>query len=91
MMFMKFVIASLGGLAGHQSRRFTRNMEPGWRNLIEHAIGGALLLPFVLLFMEKDEVDQREKTALAYVAALFGVGSGVALGWVLDSLAWRNE
>lgn len=89
-MINKILIATLGGLAGHQSRRFTRHMEPGWRNLIEHAVGGALLLPFLLMFIDNDE-HHREKTTLAYLAALFSVGAGVALGWILDSLSWNGE
>jgi len=90
-MITKILIASLGGLAGHQSRRFTRNMEPGWRNLIEHAVGGALLMPFVVLFLDTDDKTQNERVTFAYVTALFSVGAGVALGWIIDSLSWSGN
>lgn len=42
--------AVLAGLAGHQARRFTRELAYGWANLVENMISVALLLPFLILF-----------------------------------------
>lgn len=92
MIFIYFLAAIGGGLAGHQTRRFTAHIENGWRNLVEHGIGGLLLYPFLLLMWVALGGDKKELPRLfsAYGAALLGVGAGVAAGWLMDNLEWRK-
>jgi hypothetical protein len=92
MIMVYFLASLLGGLAGHQSYRFTRNIESGWRNLAEHGIGGLLILPFLLVFWVALGGEKRDipRVFSAYCAALFGVGAGVAAGWMLDQVEWRQ-
>jgi len=91
MIFVYFVSALLGGLAGHQARRFTRNIESGWRNLAEHGIGGLLLAPFLLVMWVGLGGDKREIPRLfaAFGLSLLGVGAGVSAGWLMDNLGWK--
>jgi len=83
----------LGGLAGHQSRRFTQHIESGWRNLAEHGIGGILLVPFILLFWLANGGDVKDIPRLlaSVLMALLGVGAGVSVGWMMDQLMWRES
>lgn len=92
MIVVYFIASLLGGMAGHQSHRFTRNIESGWRNLADHGIGGLLLLPFILLFWLAlgGSVKDIPRVFSAYCGALFGVGAGVAAGWMLDQVEWRK-
>jgi len=91
MIFVYFITALAGGLAGHQSRRFTQHIESGWRNLAEHGIGGLLLAPFLLVMYVALGGDRRELPRLfaAFGLSLLGVGAGVSIGWLLDNVEWR--
>lgn len=91
--FELFFAAFLGGIAGHQTRRFTIHITSGWRNLTEHGIGVLLLMPFILLFWVAYGGQRKDLPRLVAVLTSAGlaVGGGVAAGWVLDSIAWRDE
>ncbi len=93
MIFVYFVSAMAGGLAGHQSRRFTQHIESGWRNLSEHGIGGLLLLPFLLMLWIGLGGDKKEipRLTAAFCMSLLGVGAGVSMGWLLDNMEWKEQ
>lgn len=93
MIFVIFITSLLGGIAGHQTRRLTRNIQGGWSNLVEHGIGGLLLLPFILLFWLAYGGEKKElpRVFAAVMGALLGVGAGVAAGYLADNLIWRQE
>ncbi len=84
-MILEAIVAILGGLAGHQSKRFTSELAPGWSNLTEHGIGVMLLFPFFLIFY-KGLGKSKRRVELAYLLAAVFVGTGVALGWFSDRL-----
>lgn len=91
-LILTFLAAILGGVAGHQTRHLTRNIQNGWRNLSEHGIGGLLLLPFILLFWLAYDGKKEDLPRLfaAVLASLLGVGAGVSVGYLLDNLSWKD-
>lgn len=93
MSFLILTVAFLGGLAGHQTHHFTRNIKNGWRNLAEHGIGGLLLLPFMLLFWPALGGNPKDIPRLLATCALslLGVGAGVSFGWLLDNVTWIQD
>ncbi len=42
-------------------------------------------------FTGYDNKEENERVTFAYVTALFSVGAGVALGWIIDSLSWSGN
>jgi len=81
------IIASIVcGLVAHQTRLVTYKMPNGWRNLVEHVIGVTAAYPSFLLFKRKLNGQGAEA---AYWLAYLGVGMGVALGWLIDTIQER--
>ncbi len=81
------VAGILAGIAGHQTRRYTKTMASGWSNLLEHGIVVALLFPFVLMFHNALKTQQEGmRLPIAYILASLFVGIGVAIGWFADGI-----
>lgn len=83
-----FLAAIIGGLLLHQTSSITRKMPKGWQELTGTAIGVQGTLPFFLLLLQRLGFgkDALFRIAVIYEAVYLCVGSGVALGWMLDGL-----
>ena len=84
----KFILSMLAGLTLHQTASITHKMPEGWEQLSGTAIGVIGAFPVVRMwykeFHEVKDLDTR--LSAGYLVGFLGVGSGVALGWLLDLL-----
>ena len=85
---IELLISTLGGFLLHQFARYTDRMPTGWRELSNYAIGIAGSLPFIGLFWWRldDVKDNRKRSFIAYLLGFLGIGSGVAIGWFMDTI-----
>lgn len=76
------------GLAMHQTASITQKMPKGWGYLAGLVIGvEGTLLAFDHLLKRFGVPDETRSRALAaYQIAFLCVGSGVAFGWLLDTI-----
>lgn len=86
-MIFDFLIDVFLGLVLHQSRHVTEKLPDGWRDLTDHAVGVVGTSPAYVFHWHrlKNVTDPFERGFLAFVLSFCGVGSGVALGWLLDT------
>lgn len=90
---------ALVGLVSHQSNpvieEWETRLKPAWTRTARYAIGGLTLVPVGRMFfkhlyrrnMEEDEAVDTFTVSL--IVALVSYGSGVAIGYMLDSLIER--
>lgn len=85
---IELLISIVGGLLLHQSKRIVDRMPGGWDRMSAYAIGYLGTLPFVSLFWRGlgDEIKPAKRGFAAYMLGGIGVGAGVALGWLIDTL-----
>lgn len=85
---LKFFISVLAGLALHQTASITHKMPEGWEQLSGTTIGVLGAFPIVRMWHKELHEIQNPDTRLAasYAVGFLGVGSGVALGWLLDNI-----
>jgi hypothetical protein len=76
------------GLAMHQTASITQKMPKGWGYLAGIVFGvEATILPFDHLLKRFGLPDDvRARAIAAYQLAFLCVGSGVAFGWILDTI-----
>lgn len=83
-MIIEFILSVVIGLVAHQSITVTARMPDGWRNIVEHAVGVTATYPAFVLFRRR--LKNGTGAEAAYWLAFLGVGIGVALGWLIDTL-----
>ena len=84
----KFALSILTGLGLHQTASITHKMPEGWEQLAGTTIGVLGAFPIVRMWhKELSDVENPDtRLTAAYLVGFLGVGSGVALGWLLDLL-----
>jgi TM2 domain-containing membrane protein YozV len=89
MRLLVYLIAgSLSGFGAH--RAYNPSLAMGSRSgtLLRYGIGGMLILPFLLLFVDlipaKKEDDAVMRAGIGYLIALGCVGVGVAAAHIID-------
>jgi hypothetical protein len=85
---IKFCFSMLAGLALHQTASITHKMPEGWEQLSGTTIGVLGAFPVIRMWHKEFHEIQNQDSRLtgAYLVGFLGVGSGVALGWLLDLL-----
>jgi len=88
-----FFFSMFCGVALHQTSSFTKKIDSGWQELTGTTIGVIGTLPLFSLWMRRLEGVQNPYTraTCAYLLAFLGVGSGVALGWLIDTIFKINR
>ena len=81
----ELVVSALGGFLAHQFRRVTERMPHGFRQLASYAIGVVFAFPFVCLFWKRLE-GNKHRSAIAYLLGFLGFGTGIAGGWMIDTI-----
>lgn len=84
----KFILSMLVGVGLHQTASITHKMPEGWEQLSGTTIGVLGSFPVVRMwYKELHEIKNDDtKFTAGYLIGFLGVGSGVALGWLLDLL-----
>lgn len=87
MIVLDLILSAVLGLALHQTRRYTEPLPHGWRDLTNYAVGVVGTGPAFLLWWLrlKDVSNPHNRAFLAFVLSFVGVGSGVAVAWMLDT------
>lgn len=82
-----FIIFGVG-FALHQTASITQKMPRGWGYLAGLVIGVEGTLPMFDLLLKSLGVsdDVRSRALAAYQIAFLCVGSGVAFGWLVDTI-----
>lgn len=85
-----FTMSILIGLALHQTSSLTQKMPVGWRELTGPAIGVIGSIPSFLLWLYGLDPMRRKNpytwSIAAYLISFLGVGVGVAIGWISDTI-----
>jgi hypothetical protein len=84
--------AVMGGLL-HQTRRYTNHLPYGWRELTNYTVGVAGTGPVFLLWWArlKDMTSLNNRAFLSYILSFIGVGSGVAIAWMIDTFQHEEK
>lgn len=85
-LLLKLISGVLGGIAAHQAYRPSFSMGDRTGALFRNAVGGMILLPFLLLLCEDFEEisNTRVRLMATYLVNLGSVGTGVFLGHLID-------
>lgn len=84
---IELAISFCGGFVAHQFRRVTERMPSGWGQLTSYTFGGITALPFMaMLFDRSGEPNPMRRFLAAYTMGFASFGSGVAAGWLVDSI-----
>ena len=75
------LVLFLFGYLGHQTKRYTRELQPGFASLTEHVIG-ALMIFAACQYYKK--VTKNESDVEIFFAAVTPMGLGVAAGYALE-------
>ena len=82
------ILIFAAGLAMHQTASITQKMPKGWGYLAGLAFGvEATIIPFDHLLKQFGVPDDtRSRAIAAFQIAFLCIGSGVAFGWLLDTI-----
>lgn len=84
------IISLVGGFLLHKTRRITERMPMGWSELTSYAVGIIGVLPLFVLFGKR--LGKREhRCFIAYLLSFLFAGVGVALGWLVDTMAENDD
>jgi hypothetical protein len=84
----RFLVSVFAGLLLHQTSSITHRMPHGWQQLTGYVFGVLGAFPVILLWHRRFSEIKNPDTKLtaSYTTGFLGVGSGVALGWLIDTL-----
>jgi len=90
---MHFFGSMLAGFGLHQTASITHKIPEGWEQLSGTTIGVlGTFPPFLLWFRQLDGAKNiYVRAGAAFLLAFLGVGSGVALGWLIDTIFKINR
>lgn len=93
MIILDLILSALIGYLLHLTQRYTDPLARGWRDLTNYAIGVVGTGPAFLLWWArlKDVGNPMNRAFLAFVLSFIGVGSGVGLGWMLDTFDENHQ
>lgn len=83
-MLINLILSFVMGFALHQVRRHSSILPYGWRDLAHYSIGVFGTFPLFLLWMRK-RITDTDRAGVAFLLAFLGVGSGIAVGWLVDT------
>jgi len=91
----RFLFSVFAGLLLHQTSSITNKMPHGWQQLVNYTIGSMGVITFIMMWNKRYAgiKDEDARITAAATTGFLGIGSGVAFGWLMDTLFRidRNE